>query len=55
MLFHELPEAEYLGGVRTEVAVGILAASANQQKYSRHHNRCPRLLDQIYMYICKRL
>ena len=41
MLFHELPEAEYLEGVKTEAAVGILAANANQQHYSRRYISCP--------------
>ena len=54
MLFHELPEAEYLEGVRTEVTVGILAANANQQHYSRYHNRYPRVLYHVYMCISRR-
>ena len=51
---HELPEAEYLEGVRTEVTVGILAANANQQHYSRYHNRYPRVLYHVYMCISRR-
>lgn len=54
MLFHELPEAEYLEGVRTEVAVGTLAANANQQHYSRSHDRYPGILHHVYMCICRR-
>lgn len=54
MLFRELPEAEYLEGIRTEVAVGILAASANQQHYSRYS-----MIDILgyrtwYMCICRK-
>ena len=37
MPLHELPKAEYLGGVRVEVVMNILEADVNQQQYFRSY------------------